>query len=295
MNGHEKGSVNIVHLGAALAITLGFFFVELVGSFLTNSLALQTDAWHMLNDAFALAFSIVAAWIAQKPETSRKTFGYYRAEILAAFLQGIMLWGVVFYMFYEAVGRFQQPSAVISSEMLVIAVFGLLANGSSALILSRSKVESLNVKGATLHVISDGISSVGVIIAGAIMFYTGWYQIDALISLLIGILILYSSGKIVRESVNVLLEGVPSHMNLDDIEKRIMEVRGVKGVHDLHVWCISPSKMCIMSCHIVVEKGADRKSVTWTLIHALKEEFGIDHTTIQLEDEGYPKAPGEHP
>jgi len=163
------------------------------------------------------------------------------------------------------------------------------------LILSRSKVESLNVKGATLHVISDGISSVGVIIAGAIMFYTGWYQIDALISLLIGILILYSSGKIVRESVNVLLEGVPSHMNLDDIEKRIMEVRGVKGVHDLHVWCISPSKMCIMSCHIVVEKGADRKSVTWTLIHALKEEFGIDHTTIQLEDEGYPKAPGEHP
>jgi len=163
------------------------------------------------------------------------------------------------------------------------------------LILSRSKVESLNVKGATLHVISDGISSVGVIIAGAIMFYTGWYQIDALISLLIGILILYSSGKIVRESVNVLLEGVPSHMNLDDIEKRIMEVRGVKGVHDLHVWCISPSKMCIMSCHIVVEKGADRKSVTWTLIHALKEEFGIDHTTIQLEDDGYPKAPGEHP
>jgi len=294
MNRHKKGSVNIVHLGAALAITLGFFFVELVGSFLTNSLALQTDAWHMLNDTFALAFSMIAAWIAQKPETNRKTYGYYRAEILAAFLQGIMLWAVVFFMFYEAIGRFQQPSMIMSSEMLVIAVFGLLANGMSALILSRIKDESLNVKGASLHVISDSIGSVGVIIAGTIMLYTGWYQVDALISLLIGFFILYSSGKIIRESINVLLEGVPSHMNLDDVEKRILEVKGVREVHDLHVWCISPSNMCIMSCHVVAEKSADKKNVTWTIMHVLKEEFGINHTTIQLEDEGYPKAPSEH-
>ncbi len=294
MNEHEKDSVNIVYLGAALAVTLGFFFVELFGSFLTNSLALQTDAWHMLNDAFALAFSIITVWVSQKPETNKKTYGYYRAEILAAFLQGIMLWVVVFYMFYEAVGRFQQPTTVMSFEMLVIAVFGLLANGLSAAILSRAKDPSLNIKGATLHVISDGLGSVGAILAGIIMFFTGWYQADALISVFIGILILYSSGKIVRESVNVLLEGVPSHMNLDDIEKRILDVEGVREVHDLHVWCTSPSRMCILSCHVVVEKGADKKSVTWTLIHVLKEEFGIDHTTIQLEDEGYPKAPSEH-
>jgi cobalt-zinc-cadmium efflux system protein len=237
---------------------------------------------------------MIAAWIAQKPETNTKTYGYYRAEILAAFLQGIILWAVVFYMFFEAVGRLQQLSAVMSLEMLVIAILGLLVNGLFAVILSRSKDQNLNVKGATMHVVSDGICSVGVIAAGVIMFYTGLYQVDALISMLIGALILFSSGKIIRESLNILLEGVPSHMNLDDIEKRILEVKGVREVHDLHVWCTSPTKMCIMSCHVVVEKGVDKKSVTWTLIHVLKEEFGIDHTTIQLEDEGYPKSPGEH-
>ena len=294
MNEHNKTSMNIIYLGAALVVTLCFFFVELIGSFWTNSLALLTDAWHMLNDAFALAFSMIAAWIAQKPETNKRTYGYYRAEILAAFLQGVLLWVVVFYVFYEAFERFQQPSEVMSFNMLIIAVFGLLSNGLSVAILSRAGDESLNIKGATLHVISDGLGSVGAILAGIIMFFTGWYQADALISVLIGVLILYSSGKIVKESINVLLEGVPSHMSLNDIEKRILEVKGVKEVHDLHVWCISPSKMCIMSGHVVVEENVDKKNIMWLLIHILKEEFGIDHTTIQLEDEGYPKALGEH-
>jgi cobalt-zinc-cadmium efflux system protein len=283
-----------MYLGAALIITLSYFIVELVGGLLTNSLALMADAWHMLNDVFALLFSIIAAWIAQRPETSKRTYGYYRAEILAAFLQGILLWGVVIFMFYEAFERFQQPSEVKSFYMLIIAVFGLLANGLSAIILLRAKERSMNVQGAFLHVIADGLGSVGAISAGLIMLFTGWYQVDALISVMIGILILYSSEKIIKESINVLLEGVPSNINLDDIERRIIGVKGVKGVHDLHVWCITPTRMCIMSGHVVVEGDIDKKELMQQLIHILKEEFGIDHTTIQLEDEGYPKAPGEH-
>jgi cobalt-zinc-cadmium efflux system protein len=285
---------NTMYLGAALIITLCYFFVELIGGFLTNSLALLTDAWHMLNDVFALLFAIIAAWIAQRPETTKRTYGYYRAEILAAFLQGIMLWCIVFFIFYEAFERFEHPSEVMSFNMIIIAIFGLLANGLSATILSKSEKESLNVKGAFLHVISDILSSAGVIFAGFIMLFTGWYQADALISVMIGVLILYSSGKIIKETINVLLEGVPSNINLNDIERKIIEVKGVKGVHDLHVWCITPTKMCIMSGHVVVEEGTDKKELMQRLIRVMKEEFGIDHTTIQLEDEGYPKAAEEH-
>ena len=294
MQKDEETSKSTVYLEAALVITLCFFFVELIGGFFTKSLALVTDAWHMLNDVFALFFSILAAWIAQRPETTKRTYGYYRAEILAALLQGIILWIVVFFMFYEAFVRFQHPSEVMSLNMVIIAIFGLLANGLSAFILSKAENESLNVRGAFLHVISDGLGSLGVILAGFIMVFTGWYQADTLTSVLIGVLILYSSGKLIKESINVLLEGVPSHINFGDIERKIIEVKGVKGIHDLHVWCITPTRMCIMSGHVVVEEGVDKKEIMQQLIYVLKEEFGIDHTTIQLEDKGYPKAAKEH-
>jgi len=285
---------DIRYLRIALGITVTFFFIEFVGGILTNSLALLTDAWHMLNDVFALVFSIVAAWIAQRPITMKRTYGYYRAEILAAFMQSIFLWAIVVFIFYEAIHRIQQPLEVMSLNMLFIAIIGLIANGLSAITLSKSKDESLNVKGALLHVFADTLGSVGAISAGVIMLFTGWYQVDPLISMMIGILIFYSSGKIIRESINVLLEGVPSHIDLKAIERRILEVKGVRSFHDLHAWCITPTKMCILSCHIVVEEGTDKKALMEILIHMLKEEFGIDHTTVQLEDEGYPKAPSEH-
>jgi cobalt-zinc-cadmium efflux system protein len=282
------------YLGIALGITISFFIVELVGGLLTNSLALLTDAWHMLNHILALVFALIAAWLALRPVTVNKTYGYYRAEILAAFLNGIFLWAVAVFIFYQAILRIQQPAPVESLNMLIIAVLGLMANGLSAVTLSRSKDESLNVKGAFLHVVADTLGSVGAISAGIIMFFTEWYLIDPLISMMIGVLIFYSSGRLVRDSVNVLLEGVPSHIDLSALERRIVELKGVKRVHDLHVWCITPTKMCCMSGHVVVEKGANRKKLITTLINVLKEEFGIDHTTIQLEDEGYPKAVGEH-
>ncbi len=282
------------YLGIALGITISFFVVELVGGLLTNSLALLTDAWHMLNHILALVFALIAAWLALRPVTMNKTYGYYRAEILAAFLNGIFLWAVAVFIFYQAILRIQQPAPVESLNMLIIAVLGLMANGLSAVTLSRSKDDSLNVKGAFLHVVADTLGSVGAISAGLIMFFTEWYLIDPLISMMIGVLIVYSSGKLVRDSMNVLLEGVPSHIDVSVLERRILEVKDVKEVHDLHVWCITPTKMCCMSGHVVVEKGTNRKKLLTTLINVLKEEFGIDHTTIQLEDEGYPKAVSEH-
>ncbi len=294
MHEHLHRPKGLRYLGIALGITLSFFIIELVGGILTNSLALQTDAWHMLNDTFALVFAIVAAWFALRPVSVKRTYGYYRAEILAAFLNGIFLWVIVIFIFYQAFQRIQNPDPVESLNMLVIAVLGLVANGLTALTLSRSKDESLNVKGAFLHVVADTLGSLGAISAGIIMFFTGWFQADPLISMMIGVLIFYSSGRLIRDSLNVLLEGVPSHIDIGVLERRIVELEDVEKVHDLHVWCITPTKMCCMSGHVVVKKGADRKKLIATLIDMLKEEFGIDHTTIQLEDEGYPKAVGEH-
>ncbi|MGQ9461031.1 MAG: cation diffusion facilitator family transporter [Candidatus Bathyarchaeaceae archaeon] len=294
MHEHFHPPRGIKYLGIALGITLSFFIVELIGGILTNSLALLTDAWHMLNHVFAVVFALVAAWLSMRPTSVKRTYGYYRAEILAAFLNGIFLWAVAVFIFYQAIQRLQQTVEVESLGMLIIAVLGLMANGLSAVILSRSKDESLNVRGAFLHVVADILGSIGAISAGLIMLFTGWYQADPLISMMIGVLIFYSSGKLVRDSLNVLLEGVPYHIDVSELERRILEMKGVKNVHDLHVWCITPTKMCCMSGHVVVEKGTNRKKLITTLINMLKEEFGIDHTTIQLEDEDYPKAVGEH-
>ena len=294
MHEHLHPPRGLRYLGIAIGITLSFFIIELVGGILTNSLALLTDAWHMLNDVFALVFALVAAWFALRPVSVKRTYGYYRAEILAAFLNGIFLWVIVVFIFYEAFQRIQSPAEVESLNMLVIAVLGLVANGLTAVTLSRSKDESLNVRGAFLHVVADTLGSIGAISAGLVMFFTGWFQADPLISMMIGILIFYSSGRLIRDSLNVLLEGVPSHIDVSVLERSIVELEDVKRVHDLHVWCITPTKMCCMSGHVVVKKGTDRKKLIATLIDMLKEEFGIDHITIQLEDEGYPKAVGEH-
>lgn len=283
-------------LQIALGVTISFFFIELAGGIFTNSLALLADSWHMLNDATALTFALIAAWVAQKPVDLKKTYGYYRTEILAAFLNGIFLWVVVIFIFYEAILRIQSPAQVKSLDMFIIAVAGLAANGVSAMVLSKSREESLNIKGAFLHVLTDTLGSVGAISAGLIMYFTSppWYQADPIASILVGILIFYSSSMLIRESLNVLLEGVPRGIDVNAVEQKIMEFKDVKGVHDLHVWCITPTKICAMSCHIVVEANADRKQLISDLIITLRKEFGIDHTTIQIEEEGYPKAGSEH-
>lgn len=282
------------HLVLALAITSSFFVVELVGGIVTKSLSLATDAWHMLIDVFALFFALLAAWFAKKPVDEKKTYGYYRAEILAGFLNGLFLWAVVVFIFIEAYNRILVPAQIQSLNMLTIAVFGFVANGLSALTLSKSKEENLNVKGAFIHVVADMLGSVGAISAGVIMFFTGWFRVDAVVSILIGVLVFYSSSKVVRDSLNILLEGAPSHIDVEALENRISQLEGVKKTHDLHVWCITPTRMCCMSVHVVVKKNTDRKKLLSTLIEVVKDEFGIDHTTVQLEDEGYPRAVSEH-
>jgi len=294
MNEHLHPLRGTRSLRIALGITISFFVVELVGGISTNSLALLTDAWHMLNDVLALSFALVAAWLALRPISTKRTYGYYRLEILAALFNGIFLWVVVVILFYSAIQRILQPAPVKSLTMLIIAVFGLIANGLAAITLSRSREESLNIRGAFLHVVADTFGSIGAIFAGLVMLFTEWYLADPLISMFIGVLIFYSSGKLIRESLNVLLEGVPSHIDLKALEHRMRKVEGVQGVHDLHVWCITPTKMCCMTGHVVVNERTSRKKLMTTLIKMLKEEFGIDHTTIQLEDKGYPKAEGEH-
>jgi len=281
-------------LAVATGITASFFVIELVGGILTNSLALQTDAFHMLTDVVALVYALVAALIARRPVTLKRTYGYYRVEILSAFLNGILLWAVVIFVFYEAIQRIQHPADVQSLNMLIIAAFGLVANGLVAAALSRSRNESLNLKGAFLHVVADVLGSVGAISAGLIMLFTGWYLADPIASIMIGVLVFYSSGRLVRDSVNVLLEGVPPHIDLSTLERRILGLSGVKNIHDLHVWSIADSKMCCMSSHVVVEDGTNGKQLITKLIHIMRDEFGIDHTTIQLEDESYPKAASEH-
>ena len=294
MHTHFHGPRTAKPLAIALAITASFFVVELVGGILTNSLALQTDAFHMLTDVSALSYALVAAWLAQRPVTLRRTYGYYRVEILSAFLNGIFLWAIVIFIIYEAVQRIQHPASVQSLNMLIIAFLGLMANGLVALALSGSRNDSMNIKGAFLHVVADILGSVGAISAGLIMFFTGWFQADPIVSIMIGGLVFYSSGRLVRDSVNVLLEGVPGHIDVAAVERRIVETQGVKNVHDLHVWSISDTKMCCMSGHIIAAEGTDKRELLTKLIGMLKEEFGIDHTTIQLEGEDYPKSAGEH-
>ena len=294
MNEHLDPPKGTRYLAIALAITISFFVIELIGGLTTNSLALLTDAWHMLNDVLALGFALVAAWLALRPISTERTYGYYRIEILAALFNGVLLWVVVVILFYRAIQRILQPAPVDSLIMLIIAVFGLIANGLAAITLSRSSEESLNVRGAFLHVVADTFGSIGAIFAGLVMFFTEWYLADPLISMFIGVLIFYSSGKLIRESLNVLLEGVPSHIDLKGLERRMREVQGVQGVHDLHVWCITPTRLCCMTGHVIVNEATNRKRLMATLITVLKKEFGIDHTTIQLEDKGYPKAESEH-
>jgi cobalt-zinc-cadmium efflux system protein len=281
-------------LTIAVVITASFFVIELIGGILTNSLALQTDAFHMLTDVSALSYALIAAWLALRPVSLRKTYGYYRVEILSAFLNGILLWAVVIFIIYEAIQRIQEPPTVASFNMTIIAFLGLVANGMVALTLSRSRNDNMNIRGAFLHVLADILGSVGAISAGLIMFFTGWYQADPIFSIMIGGLVFYSSGTIVRDSMNVLLEGVPSHIDVTTVERRIVQTKGVKNVHDLHVWSISDTKMCCMSGHIIAEEGTDEKKLLTKLMEMLKEEFGIDHTTIQFEGEDYPKAAGEH-
>ena len=267
------------------ALTFSYFIVEVIGGILTNSLALLADAAHMLTDVFGLGLALFATWLSQKPATPAKTYGYYRVEILAALSNAVLLFFISFYILYEAYYRFKSPPEVASVPMMLIAIVGLAVNLIGLWILRSGAKESLNVRGAFLEVVSDVLGSIGVIVAGLIMFFTGWYYADPLFSVLIGLFILPRTWKLLTQAVNILLEGTPAHINVAAVEQAMLKVECVEKVHDLHVWTIT-SGIEALSAHVVIADKCDPKEADTILEHLaalLKEQFGIDHSTIQLE------------
>jgi cobalt-zinc-cadmium efflux system protein len=268
----------------ALAISSLYFFAELIAGFLTNSLALLSDAGHMLSDIGALGLSLFAFRMARRPATHHSTYGFHRVEILAALFNGLMLWLIVGVIFAAAYSRLFHPPAVASQGMMVVACLGLLVNLAAAAILHAGHRHNLNLRGAFLHVVSDAVGSLGAIAAAAIMMSTGWYLADPLISIFIGLLILFSSWSLIRDSLSVLMQAVPKGIRLDEVRQTIEAVQGVSKVHDLHVWAVT-SDIFTLSAHAVVENGGDFHQVLNGIEGTLKERFNIEHTTIQLETE----------
>ncbi len=293
--GHQAAHSHTRHesrrsLIRAILVTSGWFVVELAAGFYTNSLALIADALHMLTDIAALSLSVFAMKIAARPATHQKTYGYLRAEILAALSNGVFLVLVAAYVAYEAYHRLYEPPAVMGHLMLLVAALGLGVNLLTMTLLYRSQHQCLNVRGAFLHVLGDTMGSVGAIMAGVIMVVWEWYLADPIISLLVAALIIYSSWQLVRDSVDVLLEGAPRHLDVTRILADLGGVDGVLSVHDLHVWAIT-SGMEAMSCHVVLRAGSDSSDILARLSQVMRERHGIDHTTIQIEAEDWLQKP----
>jgi cobalt-zinc-cadmium efflux system protein len=269
-------------LWLALVLTGGYCVVEFVGGLLTHSLALLSDAGHMLSDVSAMGLSLFAAYIATLPVTSQKTFGYYRAEILAAFLNGLALWLVAGIIFREAYYRFFSPPEVHGLGMLLVASVGLGVNLATVWMLHGSYQRNLNIRGVFLHVLSDTLGSAGAIVAGALILWTGWYWIDPVTSVVIGLLILVSSFGLVRESIDILMQATPGHLDLADIQHTLEAVPGVSRVHDLHVWTLT-SGLFTLTAHVVVNGASDHHALLDAIEQTIQQRYRIDHTTIQLE------------
>jgi cobalt-zinc-cadmium efflux system protein len=271
---------------AVLLITAGIMVAEIVGGLLANSLALLSDAGHMLTDILALGMSLAAMRFAQRPPTSSKTFGLYRLEILAAFFNGMLLLFISFYIFYEAYHRLVEPREIKGLFMLGVAIIGLLANGVGILILRKSALKNLNVKSALFHVVGDTISSGGVILGGLVIIYTGWYMIDSLIGIFIGLLILRGAYGLVRESIDIFLEATPKEIDMDKMVDDLLRIEGVKDIHHLHLWTIT-SGIYAMSAHVLIDDLLISKSnrILDEIERLLRDKYSMEHTTIQFESE----------
>lgn len=279
---HQQGSRRSLLLSCVIIST--FMVIEAVGGWLTNSLALLSDAGHMLTDAGALALSLFALKIGEKPPSLTKTFGYRRFEILAALFNGLALWAIVGVILHEAYLRLRAPLEVKATGMLAVAAIGLIVNLVAIRLLHAHKEENINVRGAFLHVVADSLGSVGVLLAGLIILATGWPLIDPLTSLAICCLILWSSWGIIRDAVHILLLGVPPHIDYRKVEDSILDHEGVCCLYDLHIWSIVSGQEAV-SAHVVVADGFTRqKELLEEILVGLHEKFGIDHATIQIEE-----------
>ncbi|HWX41053.1 MAG TPA: cation diffusion facilitator family transporter [Blastocatellia bacterium] len=279
---HSGAHGNRNLLGIVLGLTVVYMLAEAVGGYLTNSLALISDAGHMLTDVAALLLAMLALWFSGRPATTRKTYGYYRMEILAALANGVALIIISILICYEAVSRIKSPEQVHGFQMLLIATGGLVVNGINISLLRSASDENMNMRGAFLHVVGDALGSIGAIIAGLLIWRLGWTISDPIISIAICLMIVFSSWQLIRDAVNVLLEGTPSHINIQSVVRSMEEVPGVQEVHDLHVWTISSGKDAL-SAHVTATQGASPRSVLGALRDKLSSEFNIGHVTIQVE------------
>jgi len=270
-------------LTLALAITAIVMLVELIGGWLAGSLALLADAAHMLADVAALGLALVAAWIAQRPATPERSFGFMRLEILAALINGAVLFAIAIGIGVEAWHRLRVPQLVNGPLLLGVAAIGFVANLAAVVVLHRGHEHSLNQRGAYLHVLGDLFGSVGALIAGVVVLTSGWVMADPLISVLIGGLVLVSAWRLVKESTDVLLEATPRHIALSDVHERIASVPGVESVHDLHLWTVT-SGVVAMSGHLVVKNPTDNQPVL-EAVQGRMRALGIAHVTVQMEKE----------
>ncbi len=272
-------------MAVVLALTATFTVAEVVGGLLTGSLALLADAGHMLSDNLSLGLALFAAWLAGRPATPERSFGYQRAEILAALFNGVTLVAISIWIFIEAYSRLREPPEVLGNWMLAVAALGLLVNAVGASILSRSGGENLNVQGALRHVIADALGSVGAIVAALVIVLTGWRYADPLVSVAIGLLILASSWSLLRDSTNILLEATPRSIDAEEVGRRMAGAEGVVEVHDLHIWTIT-SGFPALSAHVLVSQSEDCHARRRDLEKLLAHEYGISHTTLQVDHVG---------
>ena len=282
---HTPSGKNKRRLAVVLGLTTLYLAAEVVGGLLTGSLALLADAGHMLTDVAGLGLALLAIRFAERPATPERTYGYYRVEILAALANAVVLIGISLYVLYEAYERFRHPPEVQSGAMLLVALVGLAVNVAGIFILRAGARESLNMKGAYFEVLSDLLTSVGVIIAGVVMLTTGWYYADPLISAGIGLFILPRTWMLLRDAVGVLLEGTPSDVNLAELRRAVEGVEGVAGAHDMHVWSLT-SGVNAMSVHVVRADGASHDYVLAGVHARVTSDFKIAHATVQVESEG---------
>ena len=285
-HGHGERQRNKRRLLLTLVLAASYMIAEVVGGLLSNSLALLADAGHMLSDVAALALSLAALWIAERPPTAQRTFGYYRMEILAALVNAATLGVVAVLIVLEAIERLQAPQPVQGVLMIWIALGGLVMNLLGLWILHGGRAESLNIRGAWLHVLSDALGSVGAITAGLLVWAYGWIWADTLISVVIAVLIIVASWNLLREAVAVLMEHAPGGINVDQVHDSMIEYPGVLSLHSLHVWTIT-SGLHALAAHVTVEDLDQHQRLLKELRDMLHERFGIDHITIQIELEGF--------
>jgi cobalt-zinc-cadmium efflux system protein len=266
----------------ALILTSIFFVLEAVGGFLIGSLALISDAAHMLTDVTALAISFVAIKLGNRPTDSVKTFGYYRFEILAAAFNTILLFIVAMYILYEAYQRLYHPPEIQTSGMLWIAFIGLMINLLSMLLLVSSKNKSLNLQSAYLEVWSDSLGSAGVILGALMIQFFGWAWVDSIIAMLIGLWVLPRAWILLKASINILLEGVPEGIDVKKLQEAMYSIEGVLDVHELHVWAITLDKISL-TAHVVISKISDHEQILSEINALLDQAYSISHTTLQLE------------